>query len=330
MSENAYRAVLTEPGRVRLEPFETPSPDPGQVLIRTSKTLISPGTERALLLNLPGLAVQYPKELGYSHVGTVVEVGSEVSGLAAGDRVASKSRHASHVVAEASRCHKLADDLTDEHATFFQLLATSLQAVRKTRVEIGEAAAVLGAGLVGLLALQVARVAGALPTVAIDTHEGRLSLARQLGADHIFTASTAVDDIETVHEMRNGLPVVIEATGNPTALETACQICAFGGRIALLGSSRGASESFDFYQQVHKRGISLIGAHISSTYRSQQAPGWWTLHDEQRTALKLIKQRRVQVAPMITHRFQSIDIETAYDLLAQWNLETIGIIIDWS
>ena len=301
-----------------------------EVLIRTTKTLISPGTERALLLNLPGLDVQYPKEVGYSHVGEVIQVGDAVDGLTAGDRVASKSRHASHIIAKAETCHKLDGSVADEQATFFQLLATSLQAVRKTRPEVGEAAAVLGAGLVGLLALQVCRVAGALPIIAIDTDAGRLSRAKRLGVDHTLLADQAVETVLGSETFSDGVPIVIEATGNPTALETACQIAAFGGRVVLLGSSRGASESFDFYRRVHKRGLTLIGAHISTGNRLASAPGWWTLHAEQRTALRLIQSKRVAIEPLITHRFRFDEFAAAYDLLAAWNLEAIGIIIDWT
>ena len=324
------RLVIAEPGAIRIETVPLPPLENDEVLIRTTKTLISPGTERALLLNLPGLNVQYPKEIGYSHVGVITEIASDVTRLQVGDRVASRSRHASHVIALAELCHKLDASLTDEHAAFFQLLAIALQAVRKTRLEVGEATAVLGAGLVGLLALQVARVAGALPTIAIDMNEGRLKRARQLGADHTTIAEQAIETIKESDDLAEGIPVVIEATGNPAALETACQIASSGARIALLGSSRGATESFDFYKNAHKRGLTLIGAHISATYRNASAPGWWTQNEEQRTALRLIEHGRVEVEPLLTHRFKSSEIQAAYDLLALWNLDTLGIIIDWT
>ena len=322
--------IVAAPGIVRLESAELPPLAADEVLIRTTKTLISPGTERALLLNLPGLDVQYPKATGYSHVGEVIEVGGAVDGLTVGDRVASRSRHASHVIAKAENCHKLDADFDDEEATFFQLLAISLQAVRKTRLEVGEAAAVIGAGLVGLLALQICRAAGALPVIAVDSDRGRLKRAERLGADASVHAQQTAEFLQASNALTKGVPVVIEATGNPAALETACQIAAFGGRLALLGSSRGATESFDFYRQVHKRGLTLIGAHISTTYRLTAAPGWWTQHEEQRTALRLIQNRRVAVQTLIRHRFSSQDIDAAYGLLAAWDPDAIGIIIDWT
>ena len=327
MQMESYRAVLPERGTLRLESFLAPPPGPDEVLVQTTKTLISPGTERALLLNLPGLNVQYPKAVGYSHVGKIIQIGKEVKALKVGDQVASKSRHASRVIVKAALCHKLGADLDDEQAAFFQLLATSLQAVRKTRLEIGEAAAVIGSGLIGLFALQVARIAGAMPTIAIDAHPGRLALAKQLGADRIYLAE---DALEKISGYARRLPVVIEATGNPAALESACQITASGGRIALLGSSRGSAQSFDFYANVHKKGITLIGAHIHTGNRAASAPGWWTLSAEQQLALKLLRQKRVAVEPLITHRFASHQLEAAYDLLAQWDLDAIGMVIDWT
>lgn len=329
MATEIQRAIVIQPGVIRLAPDELPSPAPDEVLLRTTKTLISPGTERAIMLNLPGLAVQYPKFVGYSHVGEIVQVGADVRGLRIGDRVASKSRHASHALVKEALCHQLPPKLDDEHATFFQLLATSLQAVRKTRLELGEAAAVLGAGLVGQLALQVLRVAGAMPAVAIDNHQGRLNLAHELGADEIASAAKAAEDSIATGALADSFQVVVEATGNPAALQTACDITAFGGRIALLGSSRGATESFDFYKRVHKKGITLIGAHIDTAARLSSAPGWWTLRDEQRTALQLLHNGRVKVAPLISHRFNCSEIGAAYDLLTDWNLDALGIMIDW-
>ena len=315
---------------VRLAPLKLPPLASDEVLIETSKTLISPGTERAMLLRLPGLALQYPAKAGYSHIGRVVELGADVKSLKPGDRVASRSSHASLVVAKAANCHPLSSDLEDEKATFFQLLAIALQAVRKTRLEVGEGCAILGVGLVGQLALQAARIAGALPTVAVDRDEGRLRLAERLGADYCLRADEAAARIQQIRDLQDGAPVVIEATGNPAALEAACQIAAFGGRIALLGSTRGVAESFDFYKLVHKRGITLIGAHISTTYRAAAAPGWWTQHDEQRTALRMLAANRVDVAPLITHRYPSAEAGAAYKLLSQWDTEAIGLIIDWT
>lgn len=330
MSKICQTVIVAAPGIVGLESAELPPLAADEVLIRTTKTLISPGTERALLLNLPGLNVQYPKATGYSHVGEVVEVGGAVDDLTVGDQVASRSRHASHVIAKAENCHKLDANFNDEEATFFQLLAISLQAVRKTRLEVGEAAAVIGAGLVGLLALQVCRAAGALPVIAVDSDRGRLKRAERLGADASVHAHQTTEFLQTSSAQAEGVQVVIEATGNPAALETACQIASFGGRLALLGSSRGATESFDFYKQVHKRGLTLIGAHISTTYRLAAAPGWWTQIEEQRTALRLIQNRRVAVEPLITHRYSFQNIDAAYELLASWNPDAIGIVIDWT
>jgi 2-desacetyl-2-hydroxyethyl bacteriochlorophyllide A dehydrogenase len=330
MSIVCQSVILAAPGRVCLKSAELPPLAADEVLIQTTKTLISPGTERALLLNLPGLAIQYPKPIGYSHVGEIIALGSAVDGLIVGDRVASRSRHASHVISKAEICHKLAANINDEEATFFQLLAISLQAVRKTRLEVGEAAAVIGAGLVGLLALQVCRAAGALPAIAIDSERGRLERAERLGADVVIQADQAGEFAQSAGALSQDVPVVIEATGNPAALEPSCQIAAFGGRLALLGSARGATESFDFYKRVHKRGLTLIGAHISTTYRLAAAPGWWTQQEEQRTALRLIQNKRIAVQPLITHRFSWQEIDAAYALVASWKPDAIGIVIDWT
>lgn len=330
MTDRAMRAIVTAPGQVRLEAFDMPRPGPGELLLRTRKTLISPGTERAILLNLPGKNVRYPREVGYCNVGQIIEVGSGLPDFYAQIRVVSRARHASHVLVKAEDCQVLnPGELGDARATFVPLLATALQAVRKTRIEIGETAAVIGLGPLGLLTLQALKQAGAIDIFALDRHEGRLQLASRLGADHCL----CVDDDGAMSSLRGAagdIPVVIEATGNPAAIELACEIAADGGRVALLGSARGKTASFDFYSLVHRKSITLIGAHISSARRKESAPGRWRLQAEHELALKLLEKERVQVEPLISHRFGWRQFEDAYALLARRDLDAIGILVDWT
>jgi L-iditol 2-dehydrogenase len=210
---NSFRIVVQKPNVVTLEPFAPSAPAPTQVLIQTRVSLISPGTEHAFFLALPNTNAVYPIYPGYSNIGTVVAVGEDVNFPHIGDRVASGGPHASHIVMDAAKCVCVPEDLDDESATFFNLIAIAMQGVRKTRIELGEAAVVIGMGPIGLFALQLARANGALPVIAVDLDEHRLALAREVGAD-----AALPNDDSLLDEMRHlceadGAHRVIEATG---------------------------------------------------------------------------------------------------------------------
>src|SRR5947209_12786827 len=104
------RVCWPELGRAELVPFPVPAPKPGEVLIRTEVTLISPGTERAFFLGLPNTDTRFPGYPGYSSVGRVIALGEagarsgDAEPLGVGDRVATAAGHASHALARAARC----------------------------------------------------------------------------------------------------------------------------------------------------------------------------------------------------------------------------------
>src|SRR5207249_3058256 len=129
--------------------------------------LLSPGTERAWLLNLPNTPGRFPSRPGYNHVGRVTAVGSGVTSLKVGDVVATSGGHASAINVAEERAPKLPEGLRPDLAVFFSMGAIALQGVRKARVELGEGVAVLGQGLVGQLALQFARLDGGFPAIGI-------------------------------------------------------------------------------------------------------------------------------------------------------------------
>jgi L-iditol 2-dehydrogenase len=329
MPTTPSRAAITAPAQLEMQPFTPPSPRAHEVLIETRLSLISPGTERAFFLGLPNTALTYPILPGYSNIGRVVELGSEVTALKVGDRVASPSNHASHVVIDAARCAKLPADLSDERAAFFNLIAIAMQGVHKARIELGESVVILGAGVIGLFAMQLARLAGGLPVISVDQHAGRLLLAQQLGAD---AALTSDDQLPTVLRERldaEGADVVIEATGNTSPVLLAFQLARPRGRVILLGSARGEADGVNFYRDVHRKGLTIIGAHEITRPQHESAPGWWTQIAEQHLALRLLAAGRLNVDPLITQRFGWQQFPQAYDLLRAWDSSAIGMLVQW-
>jgi 2-desacetyl-2-hydroxyethyl bacteriochlorophyllide A dehydrogenase len=321
--------VIRQANVVELEEYDTPAPGADELLIATRSSLISPGTERAFFLGMPNAKLVSPIVPGYSAVGDVLQVGEDVGGWQVGERVAVGGSHASHLVAKADVCVRLPDGLPEEAATFFNMAAIAMQGVRKARIELGEPAIVIGAGIVGLLAMQLARLNGALPVIIVDRDEGRLKLAADVGADAGVRADA--DTLATVSRLcdGDGAPVVIEATGNPAAILSAFQMAARWGRVVLLGSTRGVTEEVNFYRDVHVKGLTVIGAHNSLRPLKESSPGRWTAYDDQSLALRLIAHERLTVQPLITHRFPAREAVQAYELLKSPELTALGIILDW-
>lgn len=328
----AQRVIWPDRAKVDIETFELPAIKDDEVLVATECTLISPGTERAFLLGLPNARDNYPSRPGYSNIGKVVEVGKNVSGYTVGDRVATTQGHTSHFAAPPNRLLKAeTSDTPAEEMVFFNLSAIALQGVRKAQIELGEATLVLGQGLIGLLALQLSKLSGAIPVIAADLTDSRLELSKSIGADHILNPEdTDFSERLAGTTMGKGPTVVIEATGHPDAISTALAVAGWGARVVLLASTRGETPNVNFYRDVHKKGLILYGAHNSIRPRQESSPNFWTSEDDSRLMLSLIAQRRFIVAPMISHRVPGHDAPKAYQLLMEWNPGLLGVVLQWN
>jgi L-iditol 2-dehydrogenase len=328
-----HQVVFVTQGTAELEARDIPNPGPNELLVRTRVSLISPGTERAFFLGLPNTSLTYPQYTGYSNVGEVASVGANVTAFAPGDRVICAGHHAAFVVVDVAKCLRIPDGIsssvTDEQASFFNLCSIALQGVRKARIELGESVAVIGAGLIGLLTMQMAKLNGGLPVLSIDRDPLRLDFARDAGADATLVAGE--NTLQQVAELcqAQGATIVIEATGVPEAVLTAFELTKPFGRVILLGSSRGETERVNFYHHVHRKGLTVIGAHFQARPYLQSAPGWWTELDDWRVVLNLLAQKRLQIEPLITHRFTWQDAPQAYALLKHWDHNALGIVLDW-
>jgi threonine dehydrogenase-like Zn-dependent dehydrogenase len=291
-------------------------------------TLISPGTERAFLLGLPNAQSRFPNYPGYSNVGRVAAVGPGVEGLAVGDRAAAMVGHASHAVAAAARCAKVPEGVAPAAAVYFSLGAIALQAIRKTRTELGEAMAVLGLGLIGNLALQLGRLQGALPAVGLEPDAGRRALALECGADACFDPGEADTPAALAAATGGGPAVVVEATGAPEAINQAFAAAAVGGRVVLLASTRGVTET-NFYRDVHKKGLTVLGAHNAARPPRDSSPGFWTLEDDFRVVLRLLAGGRLRVAPLTSAVLPAAEAPAAYAALATWRKDQLGVLLRW-
>ncbi|MGI5817091.1 MAG: zinc-dependent alcohol dehydrogenase [Armatimonadota bacterium] len=324
--------VFESIGEAVLKPFDVPLPGPGEVLLENEYTVISAGTERANLLNLPNTSGGFPYHPGYCGVGRVIEVGAEVENVAPGDRVlVDHGGHRSHVVQTAADLTVVSDDRIESlEAAFVVIAAMGLQGVRKLKLELGESAMVIGLGLLGIFATQLARIDGAIPVIVSDFDPARRDLALALGADHAFSPDEA-DLPERIRELTGGKGPdgIVEVTGAAAALQDALSYVAWQGRISLLGCTRIPDANVDFYQYVHRRGVSLIGAHNFVRPKEDSYPGYWTTRDDYRALLALIAAGRLQVMPIISEIVPPDSAPAVYRRLAEERHPPLGIVFDW-
>ncbi len=252
------RIVCSASGWVRLEPAEILAPGPGEVLVRPVYSAVSPGTERAMYSRLPNTQVTYPYTPGYSGVGTVLEVGRGVSGIRTGDRVAGQVPHASASAVRVDRLVLVPPEVPDLEAAFVTLGVIAIQGVRKAGLRFGDRVAVLGRGVLGILASRVAQLTGPAQVTVI----GRASGPGRRGA-----ATGGPYDI------------ILDVTGNPEAVADAARLASPGAHIVLIGSSRGMSPAL-----ASEGGglppMEVRGAHAQMRPEKDSLPGRWTFVDE--------------------------------------------------
>lgn len=332
----AHHVVFRAPREVAVEPVAIAPPGPGEVLARATCSLISTGTElTALSGEFPpdsGWAryVRYPWVAGYSFVGVVEAVGEEVDTFRPGDRVGSFARHSTHATFAAARAWHLPAGVTDEEAAFAVLAEIAFNGVRRGRVTFGESVAIVGAGLLGQLAAQICRRAGAHPVIVIDPAEPRLAIAREL-ADVEAIAAPADAAREAVRTLTAGAGAdcVLEVTGNPHAAAGAISLARDLGRIVILGSPRGPS-TIDLHDEVHARGLEIVGAH-NRTHPPAPSPHTpWTIERHIALFFDWVGRRWLDVARLATHRYPWRQAPAAYAMLLADRSRALGVLLDWT
>jgi 2-desacetyl-2-hydroxyethyl bacteriochlorophyllide A dehydrogenase len=328
--------VFESAGKAALKPFDIPPLKPDEVLLENDYTVISAGTERANLVALPNTGTDesgFPFYPGYCGAGRVVAVGQGVADMKLGDRVVvAWGGHRSHTIKQSQSVLKIVDDAVEQlDAAFANIASFAFLGVRKLRIELGEAVMIAGQGILGVFALQIANLSGAIPVVVSDLDPARRKLALELGA----TAAFAPDAPNFVEQVKracggDGPKAVVEVTGSALALQQALEYIAWEGRIALLGCTRVSDVPIDFYKYVHRRGITLIGAHTYTRPGQESAPGRWTQFDDFRTFLKLLAAGKIQTKPFISEIVSPEAAPAVYARLAEMNNPPLGIVFDWS
>jgi L-iditol 2-dehydrogenase len=323
------------PGDLRVEEIDVPKIGAGELLIRNHVTLTC-GTDLKMFLRGHRLAIP-PLVIGHEFAGTVEKVGDGVEAFREGMRVVAANsapcvscyfcrigkpnlcdrldevlvgfsspgayaefvRLPSRIVKQ--NTYEIPKDLPFEVAAFVEPLACVVHGIELSNIRRDDIVFVLGAGPIGLMHMQLARVRGAGKVVVADTSPERLRRATQLGADQAITSSDLVGQVKALTGDR-GADVTIEAVGKPETWETAIRATRKGGTTVLFGGCpAGTTASIDT-GLVHYGELTLRGVfhHTPSDVRN---------------ALELISTGQVKVAPLITHRMGLAEVEAALRLM---------------
>jgi len=357
-------------GATRLAEVPAPRVGHGQLLIHTTSSLVSAGTERMLVefgkagwiakarqqpdkvrmvldkARTDGVAatidavlskLDQPLALGYCNVGRVAEVGAGVDGFAVGDRVVSNGRHAEVVCVPRNLCARIPDGVSDEQGSFTVLAAIGLQGIRLANPTLGECVVVTGLGLIGLLTVQMLRAQGCR-VLGIDFDSGRLALAQRFGAE-VVNLGAGEDVMAAGQDFSRGRGVdAVLITASTKSNDPVCQaanMCRKRGRIVLVGVTGLELSRADFYEKELSFQVSC--SYGPGRYDPAYEDGGhdyplgfvrWTEQRNFEAVLDLMAVGRLDVAPLVSHRFRLDQAVEAYSLLSSGE-QSLGIVLEY-
>ncbi|MBQ1212985.1 MAG: zinc-binding alcohol dehydrogenase [Clostridia bacterium] len=329
------RICFTSPGVAELVDENVAEIAEDEALIKTEYSAISAGTEFANLVGEPNIPSgdKWPKGCGYSSVGRIIAVGERFTKFKVGDRViVYHGYHTNYNKAKANKIFRVPDGLDSKEAALVIIAAMGLGAVRKLNIELGHSAMIIGLGLLGVFAMQFARASGACPLIVSDFNEERRQLALKLGADYALDPA-APDYIEQVKKITGGKGVksIVEVTGSSRALEQALELVAPMGSIALNGCTRVSDMHIDYYSQVHKPGVRLIGAHNFVRPKVESYPGHWTMEDDCLSIMELALAGRIDIRSIISEVHSPSEATDVFERLANDHYNfPLGVLFDWN
>ena len=283
-----------------------------------------------------------PMALGYSCAGTVLEVGANVPGLNVGDRVACAgggyAAHAEIVSVPKNLVVKLPAETDFESAAFTTLGAIALQGVRLAEVKVGEVVAVIGLGLLGQLTVQLLKAAGCV-VIGMDIQPERAELAQQFGINAIATTGSQLQ--AQVSILSNGYgadAVLITAdTKSNEPVDLAGQISREKGIIVAVGAvGMNIPRKLYYEKELDFRVSRSYGpGRYDSKYEEQGQDypyGYvrWTEQRNMQAFVQLIAEGKINLQPLITHRFPIDQAPKAYELITGKTAEPfLGVLLTY-
>ncbi len=356
-------------GSLDLVEVPDPAPGPGAVSVRVEASVLSAGTERATLdvarkgliakararpdqarqvldrmrrdgvrstVNVVRQKLEELGPLGYSAAGVVTEAGSETRGIKPGDRVAIAgggfASHAEQDVVPSLLCARVPDGVSPEDAAFATLGAIALNGFRRAEVQVGSTVAIIGLGLIGQLAVRIARAAGCR-VLGVDLSPRLVELARAAGAEAVVRSDL---DQSSRWESSADAVLVCAATDSNDPAVLAASLSRDRGRVVIVGDVRMDLPRAPFYDK--ELDLRLARSYGPGRYDpNYELHGLdypighvrWTEQRNMDAFLGLVADRKVIPSELVTHRFSFADAEQAFELL-QSGAPLVGIVLQYA
>lgn len=332
--------IATAPNAVAFREYESPRLNPDQIRVRSRFGAAKHGTEMALFkgyanprgawdaeykLHRPGQDfVRYPVNLGNTCIGEVVEVGAAVTDFQVGEQVFRYGSFREEHVWPAATVRKLPAGVPWQAATCLDPADFALGAVRDGHVRIGDAVAIFSMGAIGLMVLQIAKLAGAHPLIVVEPIAIRRELALELGADLALDPTQCDAGLEIKEATgKRGADVCIEYSGHYLAMQAALRGVAYNGTI-VAGAWPGAYPAgLDFGAEAHMNRPKIIFSRACSE-PNPDYPNW----DEQRlfaVCWRLLASGAIKTEPVVDPVVNFADLLTEYPKIATHPQENIKL-----
>ena len=336
-------ARVHEPGRILIEEVPVPEPGPREVLIKVHRVGLC-GTDVGIKNGY--VSAKFPVTLGHEFSGTVAALGTPgLGGLTLGEPVTAaggwgcgecefcESGRVAHCRSRASLGRTvdgcMAEFVKVNHRVVFRLppgvsldegqnmlnIACVLRAFKKVPLQLGKTVAVFGPGNAGLIMLQVLKMAGAYEAVMVGTRDFRLEMAKGFGATHVVNVKreSAVEAILGWYP--DGTDIVAEAAGTASALQDCFRVLKSSGSLIAFGMFGDTLKEFDPSFLYHKEPV---------IYGSKGGAGSY------QEAVQLLEEKRLQIVPMITHRFPLEETAEAFKTFEGKVPDALRILIESS
>jgi len=321
---------ITKPHELKMVTLERPKPSPGEVLVKVMASGIC-GTDIHILEG--EYLGAYPVIPGHEFAGVVEQVGEGVSRIKIGDRVAVEPNiacdncsyclnnqqnfcenwqaigvtllggMAEYVIAPEKAVFDICE-LEFEEGAFVEPLSCVLHGIQKLRIRLADRVAILGAGPIGNLLLQAIKLQGAQSVTVVELDQVRAEAAQAAGADEVYRS---LDNLP-----KDAFEVVIDATGVIPVMERTPEFTRKGGKILLFGVPPKTKAAFDAFT-LFQKGLTLLTSYTSVRNSLQ--------------AIDLLKNKQINVKPIISHRLPLAEFERGVNLIKNKQENVIKVII---
>jgi len=328
--------VFYRPGDIRFEEVATPTPGPGEVLVRIGSALTCGTDLKTYRRGHPVMIKKTPALFGHEWAGIVEAVGEGVESVRGGDRVVGANSAPCHLcfpcrMGRVNLCEDLQflngayaeyirvparivrqnllplpEHLSFAEAALVEPLACSLHGIERSGVRLGETLCIFGAGPMGLLLTQLAKRQG-VKVIMVGKGQFRLTKAAEAGADEILDAAQGERVLAEVRRLSpegRGAAVTIEATGRPEVWEQAVEVTRKAGTVVLFGGCEPGTSFRVDTRRMHYEELMLIGVFHHTPRHIREALG-------------LLEQGLVNTKILLTHQMALSSLPEAFELIAR-------------